>query len=118
MDVLELGVSLSKALSNMTDSYYVSQGMRSYRKAPKSDMVRAQKLSDTCDLLQYALGVLHVVTLVTDGRKLVVRATVLSCSGIAVILDATHGAGYVDPEKPNSLGLKGWTLSWTLDMEW
>ncbi|GKC45366.1 hypothetical protein Tco_1063088 [Tanacetum coccineum] len=43
MEVLELGVSLSKALSNMTDSYYVSQGMRSYRKAPKSDMARAHK---------------------------------------------------------------------------
>ncbi|GJS30218.1 DDB1- and CUL4-associated factor homolog 1 [Tanacetum coccineum] len=51
------------------------------------------------DLLQYALGVLHIVTLVTDGRKLVVSATVSNDrSGIAVILDAAHGAGYVDPE--------------------
>ncbi|PWA88209.1 polynucleotide adenylyltransferase family protein [Artemisia annua] len=38
-EVLELGVSVSKALSNMTDSYYVSQALRSYPKAPKSDMV-------------------------------------------------------------------------------
>nr|GEY74707.1 DDB1- and CUL4-associated factor homolog 1 [Tanacetum cinerariifolium] len=94
--------SITKALSNMTDSYYVSQVMRSYHKVPKSDMVRAQKasqLSDTCDLLQYALGILHNVTLVTDGRKLVVSATVLIRSGIVVILDATHGAGYVDPEE-------------------
>ncbi|GJW58004.1 eukaryotic translation initiation factor 5B-like protein [Tanacetum coccineum] len=44
-EVLELGVLVSKALSNITDSYYVSQGMRSYRKAPKSDMVRTQKVS-------------------------------------------------------------------------
>ncbi|PWA78877.1 DDB1-CUL4 associated factor 1 [Artemisia annua] len=51
------------------------------------------------DLLQYALGVLHIVTLVTDGRKLVVSATVSNDrSGIAVILDAAHGANYVDPE--------------------
>nr|GEZ59315.1 polynucleotide adenylyltransferase family protein [Tanacetum cinerariifolium] len=37
-EVLELEVSVSKALSNMTDSYYVSQAMRTYPKAPKSDM--------------------------------------------------------------------------------
>nr|GEY54554.1 DDB1- and CUL4-associated factor homolog 1 [Tanacetum cinerariifolium] len=51
------------------------------------------------DLIQYALGVLHIVTLVTDGRKLVVSATVSNDRlGIAVIIDAAHGAGYVDPE--------------------
>ncbi|GJR37149.1 DDB1- and CUL4-associated factor homolog 1 [Tanacetum coccineum] len=50
------------------------------------------------DLLQYTSGVLHIVTLVTDGRKLLVSATVSNDhSGITVILDAAHGAGYVDP---------------------
>lgn len=38
-EVLELGESVSRALSNMTDSYYVSQAMSSYPKAPASDLV-------------------------------------------------------------------------------
>ncbi|KAI3766076.1 hypothetical protein L2E82_16125 [Cichorium intybus] len=38
-EVLNLGVSVSRALSNMTDSYYVSQAMSSYPKAPYSDLV-------------------------------------------------------------------------------
>ncbi|KAL8264063.1 hypothetical protein R6Q59_022193 [Mikania micrantha] len=51
------------------------------------------------DLLQYALGVLHIVTLVPYGRKLVVSATLSNDRlGIAVILDAANGAGFVDPE--------------------
>lgn len=51
------------------------------------------------DLLQYALGVLHIVTLVPYSRKLVVNATLSNDRlGIAVILDAANGAGYVDPE--------------------
>ncbi|KAL3844348.1 hypothetical protein ACJIZ3_001751 [Penstemon smallii] len=51
------------------------------------------------DLLQYALGVLHIVTLVPSGRKLIVNATLSNDRvGIAVILDAANGAGYVEPE--------------------
>lgn len=51
------------------------------------------------DLLQYALGVLHIVTLVPYSRKLVVNSTLSNERlGIAVILDAANGAGYVDPE--------------------
>ncbi|KAA8528199.1 hypothetical protein F0562_035550 [Nyssa sinensis] len=51
------------------------------------------------DLLQYALGVLHIVTLVPYSRKLIVNATLSNDRvGIAVILDAANGAGYVDPE--------------------
>ncbi|KAK9077793.1 hypothetical protein SSX86_006131 [Deinandra increscens subsp. villosa] len=51
------------------------------------------------DLLQYALGVLHIVTLVPYSRKLVVSATLSNDRlGIAVILDAANGAGFVDPE--------------------
>ncbi|KAM7459693.1 hypothetical protein LguiA_036687 [Lonicera macranthoides] len=51
------------------------------------------------DLLQYALGVLHIVTLVPHSRKLIVNATLSNDRvGIAVILDAANGAGYVDPE--------------------
>lgn len=51
------------------------------------------------DLLQYALGVLHIVTLVPYSRKLIVNATLSNDRvGIAVILDAANGAGYVNPE--------------------
>ncbi|KAG9131571.1 hypothetical protein Leryth_015130 [Lithospermum erythrorhizon] len=51
------------------------------------------------DLLQYALGVLHIVTLVPYSRKLVVNAAVSNDRvGIAIILDAASGAGYVEPE--------------------
>ncbi|KZV31707.1 hypothetical protein F511_00511 [Dorcoceras hygrometricum] len=51
------------------------------------------------DLLQYALGVLHIVTLVPNSRKLIVNATLSNDRvGIAVILDAANGAGYVEPE--------------------
>ncbi|MFS7971378.1 putative polynucleotide adenylyltransferase [Helianthus anomalus] len=38
-EVLELGSSVNKALSNMTDTYYVSRAMSSYPKAPYSDLV-------------------------------------------------------------------------------
>ncbi|XP_073288049.1 DDB1- and CUL4-associated factor homolog 1-like [Primulina huaijiensis] len=51
------------------------------------------------DLLQYALGVLHIVTLVPYSRKLIVNVTLSTDRvGIAVILDAANGAGYVEPE--------------------
>ncbi|KAE9603737.1 hypothetical protein Lal_00002461 [Lupinus albus] len=52
------------------------------------------------DLLQYALGVLHVVTLVPSSRKMVVNTTLSNNRvGIAVILDAANIVGsHVDPE--------------------
>ncbi|XP_043706657.1 DDB1- and CUL4-associated factor homolog 1-like isoform X2 [Telopea speciosissima] len=51
------------------------------------------------DLAQYALGVLQIVTLVSNGCKLIVNATLSNHRvGMAVILDAANGAGYVDPE--------------------
>ena len=51
------------------------------------------------DLLQYALGVLHIVTLVPYSRKPIVTATLSNDRvGIAVILDAVNGAGFVEPE--------------------
>lgn len=53
------------------------------------------------DLLQYALGVLHIVTLVPNSRKMIVSATLSNnnTSGISVILDAASVASsYVDPE--------------------
>ncbi|KAJ0972028.1 hypothetical protein J5N97_019987 [Dioscorea zingiberensis] len=51
------------------------------------------------DLAQYALGILHVVTFVPYSRKLIVNATLSNERvGMAVILDAASGAGYVDPE--------------------
>ncbi|XP_008783406.2 DDB1- and CUL4-associated factor homolog 1-like [Phoenix dactylifera] len=51
------------------------------------------------DLAQYALGVLHIITFVPYSRKLIVNATLSNDRvGMAVILDAANGAGYVDPE--------------------
>ncbi|KAL8171430.1 hypothetical protein V2J09_023234 [Rumex salicifolius] len=51
------------------------------------------------DLLQYALGVLQIVTLVPYSRKLIVTTTLSNNRvGIAVILDAASGPGYSDPE--------------------
>ncbi|KAD4889139.1 hypothetical protein E3N88_21212 [Mikania micrantha] len=38
-EVLNLGSSVNRALSNMTDTYYVSRAMSSYPKAPYSDLV-------------------------------------------------------------------------------
>ncbi|OWM77237.1 hypothetical protein CDL15_Pgr028874 [Punica granatum] len=52
------------------------------------------------DLLQYALGVLHIITLVPQSRKMIVNATLSNDRvGIAVILDAANiTSSYVDPE--------------------
>ncbi|XP_021715939.1 DDB1- and CUL4-associated factor homolog 1-like [Chenopodium quinoa] len=51
------------------------------------------------DLLQYALGILHIVTLVPYSRKLIATATLSNDRvGIAVILDAASGPGYIDPD--------------------
>ncbi|KAF9608499.1 hypothetical protein IFM89_009865 [Coptis chinensis] len=51
------------------------------------------------DLVQYALGVLHIVTLVPYSRKLVVNASLSNDRvGMAAILDAANNSSYVDPE--------------------
>ncbi|KAJ4962876.1 hypothetical protein NE237_022815 [Protea cynaroides] len=51
------------------------------------------------DLAQYALGVLHIITSVPYSRKVIVNATLSNDRvGMAVILDAANGAGFVDPE--------------------
>ncbi|XP_010447613.1 PREDICTED: DDB1- and CUL4-associated factor homolog 1 [Camelina sativa] len=52
------------------------------------------------DLLQYAFGVLHIVTSIPDGRKAIAHATLSNNrAGIAVILDATNiSNSIVDPE--------------------
>ncbi|XP_057873117.2 DDB1- and CUL4-associated factor homolog 1 isoform X2 [Cryptomeria japonica] len=51
------------------------------------------------DLALYALGVLQIVTLVPNARRLVVGATLSNERlGMAVILDAASGASHVDPE--------------------
>ncbi|XP_022937370.1 DDB1- and CUL4-associated factor homolog 1-like [Cucurbita moschata] len=52
------------------------------------------------DLLQYALGVLHIVTLVPNSRKMIVNATLSNNRvGVAVILDAASiASNFVDPE--------------------
>ncbi|CDY23283.1 BnaA08g12630D [Brassica napus] len=52
------------------------------------------------DLLQYAFGVLHIVTSIPDGRKAIVTAALSNNrAGIAVILDATNiSNSIVDPE--------------------
>ncbi|KAJ1385236.1 WD40/YVTN repeat-like-containing domain superfamily [Sesbania bispinosa] len=52
------------------------------------------------DLLQYALGVLHIVTLVPSSRKMIVNATLSNNRvGTAIILDAANiASNHVDPE--------------------
>ncbi|KAL9660573.1 hypothetical protein QQ045_025389 [Rhodiola kirilowii] len=51
------------------------------------------------DLVQYALGVLHIVTLVPNIRKLIVTVTLSDDRvGIAVILDAANIGNWVEPE--------------------
>lgn len=52
------------------------------------------------DLLQYALGVLHIVTLVPSSRKMIVNATLSNNRvGTSVILDAANiASNHVDPE--------------------
>lgn len=51
------------------------------------------------DLAQYALGVLHIVTLVPYSRRMIVNATLSNDRvGMAVILDAANNSSCVDPE--------------------
>lgn len=51
------------------------------------------------DLARYALGVLHIVTFIPYSRKSIISATLSNNRfGMAVILDAANGAGFVDPE--------------------
>uniref|UniRef100_A0A7N0TYB7 LisH domain-containing protein n=1 Tax=Kalanchoe fedtschenkoi TaxID=63787 RepID=A0A7N0TYB7_KALFE len=51
------------------------------------------------DLVQYALGVLHIVTLVPYSRKLIVNASLSNDRvGIAVILDAANIVNWVEAE--------------------
>lgn len=59
------------------------------------------------DLLQYALGVLHIVTLVPNSRKMIVNATLSNNRvGVAVILDAASiASNFVVPEVMASLTL-------------
>lgn len=57
------------------------------------------------DLLQYAFGVLHILTSIPEGRKHIVNATLSNNrAGIAVILDATNiSNSIVDPEVSSPL---------------
>lgn len=57
------------------------------------------------DLLQYAFGVLHIVTSIPDGRKAIANATLSNNrAGIAVILDAANiSNSIVDPEVSSPL---------------
>lgn len=51
------------------------------------------------DLVQYALGVLHIITLVPYSRKLIVNTTLSNDRvGVAVILDAANIGNWVEPE--------------------
>ncbi|KAL6496597.1 hypothetical protein OROGR_029855 [Orobanche gracilis] len=52
------------------------------------------------DLLQYALSILHIITLVPSSRKMIVNTTLSNNrAGIAIILDAANiASNRVDPE--------------------
>jgi hypothetical protein len=51
------------------------------------------------DLTQYAIGVLHIITLVPFSRKFLVQGTLSSNRvGVAVLLDVVKSFDCVDPE--------------------
>ncbi|VFQ86507.1 unnamed protein product [Cuscuta campestris] len=92
----KLGSALVKARWNVVDKFLSSNGhitmLEFCQAAPPVERYLR-------DLLQYALGVLHIVTLVPNSRKLIVSATLSNGRlGVAVILDAANGAGYGEPE--------------------
>ncbi|XP_042002559.1 DDB1- and CUL4-associated factor homolog 1-like [Salvia splendens] len=91
----KLGPALAKARWPVVDKFLLSNGhtiMLELCQAPPVERYLR-------DLLQYALGVLQIVTLVPYSRKPILNATLSNDRvGIAVILDAANGAGYVEPE--------------------
>ncbi|KAL6533731.1 hypothetical protein OROHE_013564 [Orobanche hederae] len=91
----KLGPALARARWPVIDKFLGSNGhitMLDLSQAPPVERYLR-------DLLQYALGILHIVTLVPYSRKPIVTATLSNDRvGIAVILDAANGAGYVEPE--------------------
>ncbi|KAG8375300.1 hypothetical protein BUALT_Bualt10G0086000 [Buddleja alternifolia] len=91
----KLGPALVRARWPVVDKFLGSNGHITMLELCQAPLVERY----LHDLLQYALGVLHIVTLVPYCRKLIVNATLSNDRvGIAVILDAANGAGYVEPE--------------------
>ncbi|KAL6501850.1 hypothetical protein OROGR_026983 [Orobanche gracilis] len=90
----KLGPALAKARWPVIDKFLGSNGHITLL-----DLCQAPPVERYLrDLLQYALGILHIVTLVPYSRKPIVNATLSNDRvGIAVILDAANGAGYVEP---------------------
>ncbi|XP_042509316.1 DDB1- and CUL4-associated factor homolog 1-like [Macadamia integrifolia] len=92
----KLGHAFARARWLAVDKFLVSNGhiiMLELCQAPAVDRYLH-------DLAQYALGVLHIVTLVPYSHKMILNATLSNHRvGMAVILDAANGAGYVDPEQ-------------------
>ncbi|KAL6535634.1 hypothetical protein OROMI_027008 [Orobanche minor] len=91
----KLGPALVRACWPVVDKFLASNGhiiMLELCQAPPVERYLH-------DLLQYALGILHIVTLVPYSRKPILNATLSNDRvGIAVILDAANGAGCVEPE--------------------
>lgn len=91
----KLGAALARARWTAVDRFLACNGhvtMLELCQAPPVDRYLH-------DLLQYALGILHIVTVVPYSRKLIVNATLSNDRvGIAVILDAANGPGYIDPD--------------------
>ncbi|XP_057799163.1 DDB1- and CUL4-associated factor homolog 1 isoform X2 [Salvia miltiorrhiza] len=91
----KLGPALVRARWPVVDKFLLSNGHTTMLELCQAPPVERY----LHDLLQYALGVLHIVTLVPYSRKPIVNATLSNDRvGIAVILDAANGAGYVEPE--------------------
>ncbi|CAH9074092.1 unnamed protein product [Cuscuta europaea] len=92
----KLGSALVKARWSVVDKFLSSNGHITMLEFCQAAPPVERYLHD---LLQYALGVLHIVTLVPNSRKLIVNTTLSNDRlGVAVILDAANGAGYVEPE--------------------
>ncbi|KAL1532324.1 DDB1- and CUL4-associated factor 1-like [Salvia divinorum] len=91
----KLGPALARERWPVVDKFLVSNGHTTMLELCQAPPVERY----LHDMLQYALGVLHIVTLVPYSRKPIVTATLSNDRvGIAVILDAVNGAGFVEPE--------------------
>ncbi|KAL3613831.1 hypothetical protein CASFOL_041905 [Castilleja foliolosa] len=91
----KLGPALVRARWPVVDKFLLSNGHITMLELCQAPTVERY----LHDLLQYALGILHIVTLVPYSRKPIVNATLSNDRvGIAVILDAANSPGYVEPE--------------------
>ncbi|KAL6844287.1 hypothetical protein ACP4OV_025960 [Aristida adscensionis] len=90
----KLGPALVRARWPVLDKFLASSGHITMLELCKAHGDRYLR-----DLTQYAVGVLHIITLVPYSRKLLVHATLSNNRvGMAVLLDAVKSFDYIDHE--------------------